>query len=367
MSEYAHILDQVYFGNTVQDYLWVVGSLLAGAIFMRFIAHRISNLLFRFISSESSSVDQEGLYKLVGAPLRWLIMLIVLFVCTTHLDWPESWDLAPRTEFGVRMILHRTYLLFLSAIITWIALRMIRFLGIILMDRAALTESKADDQIIPFLIEILKIVAITVAIFVVLGAVFKVDIAALVAGLGIGGLALALAAKESLENLLASFMIFFDKPFTIGDLVTVKGKTGTVEKIGFRSTRIRTLEKSYLTMPNLMMVNDILDNLSLRTFRRVDQTIGLTYSTTEEQLANVVKDIQAFIDNHPHTNQEGEIHFMEYGASSLDIMILYFIDTMDWSVYLKIKEEVNFEIMRIVKKHGADFAFPTQTIHLEKQ
>lgn len=293
-------------------------------------------------------------------------MLIVLFVCTSHLEYPESWDLAPKDEFGVRMVLNRTYILFLCIVFTWIILRTVKFVGILLAERAELTENKLDDQIIPFLMEILKIVIISLSFFVILGTVFKVDIAALVAGLGVGGLALALAAKESLENLLASFVIFFDKPFVIGDLVTINGVTGVIEKIGFRSTRVRTLEKSYLTIPNLQMVNNTLDNLSLRTFRRVNFNIGVLYSTSEEQLKDIVEEIQKLVDEHPNTNQDGEIHFMEFGASSLDIMILYYIDTMDWSVYLRIKEEINFKIMAIVKKHGADFAFPTQTIHLDK-
>jgi MscS family membrane protein len=139
-----------------------------------------------------------------------------------------------------------------------------------------------------------------------------------------------------------------------------------VEKIGFRSTRLRTLEKSYLTIPNLMMVNNVLDNLSLRTYRRVSFKIGVTYDSSESQLKEIVSDIQKFVDNHDHTNQDGEIHFVEFGASSLDVMVLYYIDTMDWSTFLNIKEEINFEIMRIVNAHNADFAFPTQTLHLEK-
>ena len=360
------ILDDIYFGNTVQDYLWVIGSLLFGAIFVRFIAHRISNTLFRLIAGKTEGVDKEELYHLLAKPLRWLIMLIILFVCTSHLDYPAEWDLAPKEEFGLRMFLHRSFIAFLIIVITWAALKITRFLGIILMAKALLTESKSDDQIIPFLMEIIKIVVITLGTFIFMGSVFKVDVGALIAGLGIGGLALALAAKESLENLLASFVIFFDKPFVIGDLVTVNGVTGTVEKIGFRSTRIRTLEKSYLTLPNRLMIDNVLDNLSLRTYRRVNFNIGVLYGTSEEQLKQIVQEIQRCIDEHPNTNQDGEIHFMEFGASSLDIMILYFIDTVDWSVFLKIKEEVNFEIMRIVEAHNADFAFPTQTIHLEK-
>jgi MscS family membrane protein len=359
-------LKDIYFGNTVQDYLWVVGWLLFGVILVRFIAHRISNTLFRVIAGKTQGVNKNELYNLLEKPLKWLIMLIILYVCTSHLDYPQEWNLAPKEEFGLRMFLHRSFIAFLIIVITWAALKIIKFLGIILMAKAELTESKSDDQIIPFLMEIIKVVAVTLGTFIFMGSVFKVDVGALIAGLGIGGLALALAAKESLENLLASFVIFFDKPFVIGDLVTVNGVTGSIEKIGFRSTRIRTLEKSYLTLPNRLMIDNVLDNLSLRTFRRVSFKIGVLYGTSEEQLKQIVEEIQNFIDNHPHTNQDGEIHFIEFGASSLDIMVLYYIDTMDWSVFLKIKEEINFEIMRIVQAHGADFAFPTQTIQLEK-
>jgi MscS family membrane protein len=360
-------LSDIYLGNTVKDYLWVVGAVIGGFIFLRFLAHRISNLIFRLLTRNTQGLDKDELYNLIATPLKWLIMLLVIYIGTSHLDYPESWDIAPRDEFGIRMILNRVYIAFLIVVVTWIALKLTRFVGILLFAKAELTESKTDDQIIPFLIEILKIVVITLAIFIFMGSVFKVDIGALIAGLGIGGLALALAAKESLENLLASFVIFFDKPFVVGDLVQVNGVVGVVEKLGFRSTRIRTLEKSYLTLPNRLMIDNVLDNLSMRTFRRVNFNIGVTYDSTEEQLKNIVTDIQKYIDEHPNTNQDGEIHFMEFGASSLDIMVLYFIDTMDWSVYLRIKEEINFEIMRIVEKHGADFAFPTQTIHLENQ
>ncbi|MEQ9187491.1 MAG: mechanosensitive ion channel family protein [Cryomorphaceae bacterium] len=359
-------LDNIYLGNTVQDYLWVVGALIFGFIFLRFVSHRISDLIFRLIVGSSKAVDNSELYNLLERPLKWLIMLIVLFVGTSHLDYPVGWEMAPKEEFGIRMLTHRLYVSFLIVVITWAVLRITKFFGIILMAKAEMTESKSDDQLIPFLIEIIKVLVIVLGMFIFMGSVFKVDVGALIAGLGIGGLALALAAKESLENLLASFVIFFDKPFVIGDLVTVNGVTGTVEKIGFRSTRIRTLEKSYLTLPNRQMIDNVLDNLSMRTFRRVKFNVGVLYGTTESQLKKVVQDIQKYIDEHPHTNQDGEIHFIEFGASSLDIMVLYYIDTMDWSVFLKIKEEINFEIMRIVEEHGADFAFPTQTIHLAK-
>jgi len=366
LGELEQYISKIVLGNSVGDYLIVIGALGATALFNAFLSHRISDLLFKLITKHNTSLDKDTLYKLISKPLRNIITLLVLFACTSHLEYPESWDMAPKSEFGLSLVLHRVYLGVLILSFTWASLKFSEFLGLLLMSKAELTESKSDDQIIPFLIEILKILVVTFGIFFLMGAVFKVDIGALIAGLGIGGLALALAAKESLENLLASFVIFFDKPFVIGDLVQVNGIVGTVEKIGFRSTRIRTLEKSYLTLPNRQMIDNTLDNLSMRTFRRVSFNIGVEYGTTEQQLKAIVTEIQKYIDEHPNTNQDGEIHFMEFGSSSLDIMVLYYIDTMDWSIFLRIKEEINFEIMRIVKDNNAEFAFPTQTIHLAK-
>ena len=359
------ILQEVYLGNSVQDYLWVVGSLLFGFIFMRFFSRRISDILFKLLAKKTPELDKKKVYDLLVVPLEWLIMLIILYVCTSHIEFPEEWDIAPQSEFGLHLILNRVYLTFLLSVVTWIVLRVASFMGVVLIAKAEKTESKADDQAIVFLIEILRVIIVTIGIFMILGVVFKVDVAALIAGLGIGGLALALAAKESLENLLSSFFIFFDKPFLIGDLVEVNGVVGSVEKIGFRSTRLRTLEKSYLTLPNRQMIDNTLDNLSMRTFRRVSFTVGVTYDSTEEQIKSIVKGIQDLVDEHPNTNQDGEVHFTEFGASSLDIMVLYYIDTMDWSVFLRIKEEINYEIMRIVNDNGADFAFPTQTLIVE--
>ena len=126
----------------------------------------------------------------------------------------------------------------------------------------------------------------------ILSSVFDVNIAALATGLGIGGIAIAMASKESLENLLGSFTIFLDKPFTYGDIVTVNGYTGVVEKVGFRSTRIRTFDKSIVTVPNKNMVNAELDNLGMRPIRRVKFSIGLVYGTKVEQIKSIVKDLE---------------------------------------------------------------------------
>jgi MscS family membrane protein len=194
----------------------------------------------------------------------------------------------------------------------------------------------------------------------------NVNIAALVTGLGIGGLALAMASKESLENLLGSFTIFFDQPFTVGDIVTVGLITGTVEKVGLRSTQIRTFDKSLVSIPNKKMIDAELDNLGLRPVRRVKFNVGLTYETSIDQIKAIVADIQQVIDLHEKTNDETEVRFQEFGSSSLDIMVLYFVNSPEWEDLIDVKEEINYKIMEIIKKHNSNFAFPSTTVYLQK-
>ena len=166
-----------------------------------------------------------------------------------------------------------------------------------------------DDQLIPFVIDIIKIITYIFGLIIVMGNVFNVNITALATGLGIGGIAIAMASKESLENLLGSFTIFLDQPFTVGDIVTVGTITGTVEKVGFRSTRIRTFDKSLVTVPNKKMIDAELDNLGMRPVRRVKFNIGLTYETTPKQIKAIVFEIQEMINKHKDTNQEGKYDF----------------------------------------------------------
>jgi MscS family membrane protein len=181
------------------------------------------------------------------------------------------------------------------------------------------------------------------------------------------GVAVALASKESLENLLGSFTIFFDKPFQVGDIITIGEITGVVEKVGFRSTRVRTFDKSVVTVPNKNIINTELDNLGVRPVRRVKFYVGLLYSTSTEQIKSIVNDIQSLINNHPGTDNEGRVRFMEFGDSSLNIMVLYFTKGPEWESMIDTRQDINFKIIDIVKKHGSDFAFPTRSLYFENQ
>jgi MscS family membrane protein len=366
MNNLPEIFNNVYLGNTLLDYCWLLGLVLIGFIFERFLSKIVSNILFGIISKYAEDISKDEFYKLMHKPLSWFIMLIIIFLASSHIEYPTEWNLAPKEEFGIKMVFNKCYRLFLYGSVTWIVLRTSDFMVLVFKKKADKTESKQDDQLIDFASELIKITIVIFSIFIILGSVFEVNIGSLIAGLGIGGLALALAAKESLENLLSSFIIFFDKPFMVGDTVKIGSTFGTVEKIGFRSTRLRTPEKSYLTVPNSNMINAELDNYSLRTFRRVKFNVGITYGTSVEQIKGIVEEIQQLLDKHKHTNMDGKCRFIDFGASSLDIMVLYYIDSMDYTLFLEVKQEINFKIMGIIAKNGSDFAFPTQTIQIDK-
>ncbi|MDC3395044.1 mechanosensitive ion channel family protein [Flavobacteriales bacterium] len=353
-------------GNTIQDYTWFIGAVLLGFIFKKLISKYLSHLLFKIVGTKGTEVGIDKFDALLTKPIGFFIMLSIIYLGSSHIEYPSIWNLAPENEIGLRMFINRGFSLIYIYSIFWIFLKVIDFIGLMMNKRAEATENKMDDQLIPFIIEIAKIITYIFALVIVMGNVFEVDITALAAGLGIGGIALAMASKESLENLLGSFTIFFDQPFTVGDTVTVGTVTGTVEKVGFRSTRIRTFDKSLVTVPNKKMIDAELDNLGMRPVRRVKFNIGLTYETAPEQIKAIVTDIQAMINQHPKTNQEGKVRFQEFGSSSLDILVMYFVDSPKWNDLIDVKEDVNYKIMEIVKKHNSDFAFPSTTVYLQK-
>jgi len=339
----TNIITKVFLGNTIEDYIWFFGSIFLGLIFKKLISKYFSHLLFKIIKNQDSDVGAEKFNALLIQPISLCVMLSIIYIGSTHIQYPPEWNLANVDKIGVKMLINKTFSLIFIYSICWILLRMIDFIGLILSKKAEATENKMDDQLIPFIIEIGKILVYILGVFIILGNIFNVNIAALATGLGIGGVALAMASKESLENLLGSFTIFFDQPFTVGDVVTVGSVTGTIEKVGFRSTRIRTFDKSLVTVPNKKMIDAELDNLGLRSVRRVKFSIGLTYETSTDQIKSIVNDIQEMINQHEKTNQEGRVRFQEFGSSSLDIMILYYVSSPRWEDLINVKEDINYK------------------------
>ena len=359
-------LNYEFLGNSITNYIYFLTSFLVGLLLIIPFRLVISKLLFRLFGKDNSENDNKKFNSLLKKPLQYFLTLLVLYFSVQFISLPDFLNSTEEGALNLAKYFDKGFNFFLLVTIFWTINRSIDFLGYKLKNKALETESKVDDQLIPFAIDIAKVLTIVLGVVMILGNVFDVNVTALVTGLGIGGVAFALASKESLENLLGSFTIFFDKPFTVGDTVTLGGVTGTVEKVGFRSTRIRTFDKSIVTVPNKNIISTELDNLGARPVRRVKFNIGLTYDTSVENIKNIVGDIQKLIDDHPMTNQDGRVRFLNFGASSLDIMVLYYVDSPDWEVLIDAQQKINFQIIDIVNKYKCEFAFPSTSVYIEK-
>ena len=353
-------LDHELFGNQLIQYVWVALVILIGGALRRLLSRLLSKVLFRLIKRFTVGVTEQELNELLIQPLSVLMLLATLYLASGLLRYPLPAGSPADFEPWPLKLLLRGFGLGLVLSITWVVLRLVDFALLVVQRRAALSAateaSRLDHQFLPFAKDLLKVFIVVLGVLVALGQVFSVDVTALIGGLGIGGLAVAFAAKESLENLIASFTIFIDRPFAVGDLVKAGEVNGTVEKIGFRSTRLRTAEKSYLTVPNKSMIDKPLDNLSLRTSRRVGFTLTLAHTTSSEQLRGIIEDGEAAIRAHPRITQEVQLKFNALTLVGKEVTVEYFVETSSYDEYLDVKEDLNFRLVEVVEQHGGAFA-----------
>ena len=181
-------------------------------------------------------------------------------------------------------------------------------------------------------------------------------------------LAFALAAKDTASNLFGSFALLADKSIRIGEWIKVGGVEGVVEDVGMRTTKIRSFQKSLITVPNSIVANSPIENFSRRGIRRIKMHIGLTYATNSEQIIQIIQDIKSMLQTHKGISQKDSlmVNFDTFGDSSLNIFIYTFTQTANWAKYLEISEEIHLKIMEIVEKNGSGFAFPSQSIYVEQ-
>ena len=228
-------------------------------------------------------------------------------------------------------------------------------------------NKRVSQEIGLFLVKSLKVFVIALGIVAVLQN-FGINVSAFIASLGLGGLAFALAAKDTAANLFGGFAILTDNIFKIGDWIKVGSVEGIVEDIGMRTTKIRAFDKRLIVMPNATIANSAVDNFSRRDRRRIKMRIGLTYSTTPEQMKRILKEIREMLFNHPQIHNEPLfVYFDEFDDSSLSLFFYLFTTTAVWEEYLKIREDINLKIIEIVEKNGSSFAFPSQSIYFENE
>ena len=343
-----NFLQQVYWGNTVQDYLWVAGVILFVIILNRFISRVLASLLCRLFKKSWKSFDQKTFIELVVQPLGAFVVIVVCIIALYRLNFPDELNVTIYRYSLQSIFLSIGIIIQIVALIS-VVLRIIDFIANVLDERARRTPDQSDNQLIVFFRDLLKVLMGVIGLLLILKFAFNYHIGSLLTGLSIVGAAIALALRESLENLIASFVIFFDKPFTTGDNVKVLHVTGIVEKIGLRSTRIRSDQKTYVSVPNKQMVDSILDNISQRTQQRNELLLQISPETPSPKIEELIKELKGFLSNIKEL-EVYNVFFVDINVQAYAIMVEFFLPAAYLSEFNKIRQEVNLFALQTIEK-----------------
>ena len=349
-----------YVGNTLWQWAGLMGVLVAS-----FVAGRILAFL---LERQARRLERAGrlrvlslLLRCVAGPVKLLVLAGGLYFASTFMS------LAGPTGLQVFWVQACKTLAVLAA--GWFIFRLVDLIEHFLLHWTSKTDTQLDDQLVPLVRKSLRVFVVIVAALFIAQNIFSWDIGALVAGLGIGGLAFALAAKDTLANLFGSVTIFADRPFHLGDRIQVGGKEGMVEEVGFRSTRIRTLDGHLVTIPNAIIATETIQNVSRRAYLKRSMEVTVTYDTPPEKLQRGVEILKEMLEarkEHFPEDRPPRVHFTDFAAVSLNIGVTYWFAPPDWAAYLDFNHELNMELLRRFHEEGIEFAFPTQTVYVKR-
>lgn len=333
-----------WFGLVVLAFLGMVVDFL-----VRRIARRITRGLTGRFGVEAEGDDLAGFAR----PIGLLALSITWLVSFRSLGFPN-------TAEDILLAAIRT---FTALAAMWSFWRLADLVGDIFI-RARGSESNFVVVLVPMVRKSFKTVSAAFGVVYVANSL-QINIVPLLTGLGIGGVAFAFAAKDTIENFFGSAAVILDRPFEVGDWIVVGDVEGTVEELGFRSTRVRTFYNSQFTIPNATFLRSTIDNYGRREFRRWKTTIGVQYDTSPDKMIAFAEGIRELVRTHPYTRKDYfQVWFNGFGASSLDLLLYVFHRVPDWSTELRERERLLIDIVRLADRLGVEFAFPTQTLHM---
>jgi MscS family membrane protein len=325
--------------------------ILVGAIVIGKLLYWLIGTFAKSLAARTKSGLDDILIDKLEEPIIYGIVILGFYWGFTRLHFNESVDSFFANVFMILFILN----------VTWLIARVIdSLIEEYIVPIVTKSESDLDDQLLPILRKTIKAVLWIFGIVIALSN-SGFDVAALIAGLGIGGLALALAAQDTVKNIFGGIMVFLDKPFKIKDRIKVNGMDGVVEEIGVRSTRLRTLEGRLITIPNGQFSDNAVENVSLEPTRKVNISLGLTYDTTPEQMENAMNIIKDIIKANSKVEDDALVAFNAWGDFAMGIQVIYYISSPDF--IFSAQSEINLEILKLFNAEGLEFAFPTQTIY----
>ncbi|HTO15815.1 MAG TPA: mechanosensitive ion channel family protein [Edaphocola sp.] len=375
-------LEKEFLGLALSYYVRGIIILSIGFLFKGIISKLLGKIAYKFIANKEDKHASNSFALHIKRPLSNFVFVVIAYFAMMQIAplldsiWLFKRTIKPNTgnallvnteeilklkKFSLLDLTESIFFLIQIFTFTGLVIKVLNYYFMVRLQKVTAKNDKERQQLYPLLRDVLRVFVWTIMSFVILGVVFKVNVAALIAGLGVGGIAIAFALKDSLENLLSSFMILLDKPFIIGDLIKINDVLGNVERVGFRSTLIRTFDKTVVSIPNKSLISNNLENFSQRGVIRVKMTVGAEYGLSKEQLKNIMSAINDLILNTPGTANTPIINLNDFGESSININIIYFIQIPIIDSLENIKENVNFGIYEIMYKIGTGFPYPTQS------
>jgi MscS family membrane protein len=362
MITISEILNQNLFGVPIEKLIMFFIIILLTYIIRSAILYILDKKVTQLVKKTKTEID-DLIVNAIKKPLSYFILLQGFYIAILSLQLPEK-----ITQFDITVydIVHSIYILAISFIALYFIFKLIDVLGLYLHNKAKKSESSLDDQLVPLVVRSIRILVVTLGILFILEN-FGYDITSLLAGLGLGGLAFALAAQDTVSNIFGSITVFSDKSFQLGDWISIGDIEGTVEDIGFRSTRIRRFDQALVTVPNSQFIKGGVINYSARKKRRIEFYLGVIYGTSVNKIKEVLEGIKKIIEEDDRFDHSFYmVKFTDFGAYSLNIYIYCFTKTTVWADFLTVRGEFNLKIMQLLEELGVEIAFPSQTLYLNK-
>jgi MscS family membrane protein len=337
--------------NTVGGFLWPVVILVLVIALRNHFSRIIAALCYRLIKRWTPGLTQHDFTSLLLKPLAYFLVFMVFVASIDHLTFPSILNFRINLlNTDMATVLNDLKIVVLTILFFWVILRLVDFFAMVLEQKARLTPQQSDDQIVIFFRDFIKLVVGFIGFIVIMKfLVGKEFTGKLVGALGIGAAALALAAKETIENLISSFIILLDKPFQLGDYIKVSGVSGVVEKVGLRSTRIRSDDKTSITIPNKQVADSVLEDVTAMTQRRVTLLIQLDASTESQRILDVLGDIREILTADQQVIDNFTLNLNDISQRSFDIQVIYYTSIIEWQAFNELKQRINLGIIHAIE------------------
>lgn len=318
-----------------------IGVFFIFLLFRKIFSKYVFTLLLK-ISRKAPKDFLSHVFLSFEKPVQWLFIVIGIHIAAQYYPGFDVSNLLYQKVMSSSIII----------LLAWGLFNLSSASSLMLTRMNKKYNAEIDEILIPFLSNAIRVVIVAITISIV-AEKFGYNVSGFVAGLGLGGLAISLAAKDALANFFGGIVIITEKPFSIGDWIKTSSIEGTVEEITFRSTKVRTFQDALVTVPNATLANDAITNFSKMNKRQITFTLKVSHGKTKEQLKRVVEQIEDMLKNHPDVHKETiYCTFNQYQDNGFEIFLYFFTETTKWGEYLKVKEDINFKILEILEKEG---------------